>query len=218
MNKTVYAPVVEDTALEVIGVSGPNDSEMATPRWKRAMDILIAVLLLPAAAPLFAMCYFAVALSGRGPVLHWSRRVGRGNGLFMMPKFRTMRVDTPQLATHLLARPENYVTPVGRLLRKTSLDELPQLFSVLKGDLSLVGPRPALFNQDNLIALRTRVGVHRLRPGITGLAQVRGRDDLSIAVKVRYDVEYMNRKSPWTDLKLLFLTMIKVLNASGVHH
>lgn len=218
MNKTVYAPVVEETPLEDIAVSCLNDSELPAPHWKRAMDVLITVLLLPVAVPLFAMCSFAVGLSGRGPVLHWSRRVGRDNGLFMMPKFRTMRIDTPQIATHLLARPESYVTPVGRLLRKTSVDELPQLFSVLKGDLSLVGPRPALFNQNDLIALRTRLGVHRLRPGITGLAQVSGRDDLSIAVKIRYDVEYMNRTSPWTDLKILFLTMIKVLNASGVHH
>jgi O-antigen biosynthesis protein WbqP len=135
-----------------------------------------------------------------------------------MPKFRSMNIDTPQVATHLLESPNIYVTPVGRLLRKTSLDELPQLFSVLKGDLSLVGPRPALFNQDDLIALRTEAGVHRLTPGITGLAQVNGRDDLEIPIKVQVESEYMRIMSPLTDLKIVFLTIFKVLRMRGVHH
>jgi O-antigen biosynthesis protein WbqP len=144
--------------------------------------------------------------------------VGKDNRLFVMPKFRTMRIDTPQLATHLLSRPSHYLTPVGALLRKTSLDELPQLVSVCKGDLSLVGPRPALFNQDDLVGLRTRCGVHRVVPGITGWAQVNGRDELDIPRKVAYDVEYMAAQSPAFDLKILALTLWRVMRAEGVRH
>jgi O-antigen biosynthesis protein WbqP len=169
-------------------------------------------------APMLALCWVAVRLTSMGPALHWSRRVGKDNHLFVMPKFRTMRINTPQLATHLLSQPDQYLTPVGALLRKTSLDELPQLVSVWKGDLSLVGPRPALFNQDDLVVLRTRCGVHRLVPGITGWAQVNGRDDLEILRKVRYDAEYMEAQSPAFDLKILALTFWRVMRAEGVRH
>lgn len=169
-------------------------------------------------SPLMALCWAAVRLTSPGPALHRSRRVGKNNRLFVMPKFRTMRIDTPQVATHLLSQPDHYLTPVGALLRKTSLDELPQLLSVWKGDLSLVGPRPALFNQNDLVALRTRYGVHRLVPGITGWAQVNGRDDLKIIRKVGYDAEYMAAQSLAFDWKILALTLWKVMRAEGVRH
>lgn len=188
------------------------------PRWKRAFDLALAAGFLLLAGPLLLLCWLAIRLTSRGPALHWSRRVGKDNRLFLMPKFRTMRNDAPQVATHLLKHPERYLTPVGRFLRKTSLDELPQLASVLKGDLSLVGPRPALFNQDDLVALRTRAGVHRMVPGITGWAQVNGRDDLEIPDKVRYDAEYMQSQSLRVDLKILAATALKVLKADGVQH
>jgi O-antigen biosynthesis protein WbqP len=188
------------------------------PPWKRGMDLLCGGVLLLLSSPVLAVCWAAVRWTSRGPALHWSRRVGKDNHLFLMPKFRTMRIDTPQLATHLLSRPDYYLTPVGALLRKTSLDELPQLVSVWKGDLSLVGPRPALFNQDDLVALRTRCGVHRLVPGITGWAQVNGRDDLEIPHKVGYDAEYMQTQSLALDLKILALTFWKVMRAQGVRH
>jgi O-antigen biosynthesis protein WbqP len=160
----------------------------------------------------------AVSLTSMGPVLYWSDRVGRLNRIFKMPKFRSMRIDTPQLATHLLHDPGAYLTPVGWFLRRSSLDELPQLFSVLRGDLSLVGPRPALFNQDDLIALRTEAGVHELVPGITGWAQVNGRDNLSVPEKVRLDCEYLHMRSAWIDLKILILTVLKVARREGVAH
>lgn len=188
------------------------------PPWKRGMDLFCGGLLLLLTSPLFALCWAAVRLTSSGAALHWSRRVGKDNRIFLMPKFRTMRIDTPQLATHLLLQPDHYLTPVGALLRKTSLDELPQLTSVWKGDLSLVGPRPALFNQDDLVALRTRHGVHRLVPGITGWAQVNGRDDLEIPRKVGYDTEYMKAQSLAFDLKILALTLWSVLRAEGVRH
>jgi len=168
--------------------------------------------------PLYVICWAAVRSTSPGPAVHWSRRVGKDNCFFDMPKFRTMRTDAPQLATHLLAQPERYLTPIGALLRKTSLDELPQLISVWKGDLTLVGPRPALFNQDDLVALRTRYGVHRLVPGITGWAQVNGRDDLEIPLKVRYDAEYMEAQSLLQDLKIMALTVWRVIKADGVRH
>src|SRR5882672_2514096 len=157
------------------------------PAWKRGMDLALGGIVLFLSAPLFALCWAAVRLTSPGPALHWSRRVGKDNRLFDMPKFRTMHIGAPQVATHLLPQPKSYLTPIGALLRKTSLDELPQLLSVWRGDLSLVGPRPALFNQDDLVALRTRSGLHRLVPGITGWAQVNGRDELEIPLKVRYD-------------------------------
>ena len=151
-------------------------------------------------------------------MLYWSNRVGKGNRIFRMPKFRSMRVDTPAVATHLLANPGAYLTPIGSFLRKSSLDELPQLWSILKGDMSFVGPRPALFNQDDLVALRTQLGVHELVPGLTGWAQVNGRDELPIPEKVRLDAENMQRRSFAFDLRILWLTFIKVLRRDGVAH
>jgi O-antigen biosynthesis protein WbqP len=158
---------------------------------KRALDIVAALAGLVVLSPILAAIALAVRLETPGPAIHWSRRVGRGNRIFRMPKFRTMRTDTPDVATHLLDDPGRWVTPLGRFLRRTSLDELPQLWSILAGDMSLVGPRPALFNQDDLVALRTEAGVERLRPGLTGWAQVNGRDELPIPEKVKLDREYL---------------------------
>lgn len=182
------------------------------------MDLMLGGTLLIMSSPLFLLCWAAIRLTCSGPALHWSERVGKDNTVVLMPKFRTMRVDTPQVATHLLQQPERYLTPIGAWLRKTSLDELPQLVSVWRGDLSLVGPRPALFNQDDLVALRTARGVHLLVPGITGWAQVNGRDQLEIPLKVRYDAEYMAAQSFCLDLKILALTLWRVLKAEGVQH
>lgn len=159
-----------------------------------------------------------VRVTSRGPVLYWSDRVGRCNRIFKMPKFRSMRIDTPAVATHLVQSPDQWLTPIGAFLRKTSLDELPQLWSILKGDMSFVGPRPALFNQDDLIALRTNAGVHELVPGLTGWAQVNGRDELPIPDKVKLDAEYLQRCSFWFDLWILWLTLLKVLRRDGVSH
>ncbi|QDV67263.1 Undecaprenyl phosphate N,N'-diacetylbacillosamine 1-phosphate transferase [Rosistilla carotiformis] len=183
---------------------------------KRGMDFCLALLALLVLTPLILVVGFAVRLTSPGPVIYWSERVGRRNVLFSMPKFRTMYLNTPQLATHLLEGAEKHITPLGNLLRKTSLDELPQLWSVLVGHMSLVGPRPALFNQDDLVALRTQKGVQRLRPGITGWAQVNGRDELKLHEKVEYDVEYMQKISTEFDLKVLLLTMAKVLRRDGI--
>lgn len=159
-----------------------------------------------------------VRLTSEGPVLYWSDRVGRNNMLFRMPKFRSMKINTPAVATHLLDRPGQFLTPVGGFIRKTSLDELPQLWSILRGDMSFVGPRPALFNQDDLIALRTEHGVHALMPGLTGWAQVNGRDELPIPQKVELDVEYLRRQSLWFDVRILGMTIAKVLRRDGVAH
>ena len=185
---------------------------------KRAIDIAVAgVLLVVLAVPLLLIA-IAVRATSAGPAIHWSKRVGRNNALFLMPKFRTMRIETPQVATHLMSEPERWLTPIGGVLRKTSLDELPQLISVLKGDMSLVGPRPALFNQDDLVALRTEAGVETLQPGLTGWAQVNGRDDLPIPVKVGLDAEYLRRRSLGFDLKILGMTLAGVLRSKGVSH
>lgn len=185
---------------------------------KRAFDLLLAAC----AAVLLAVPIVIIALLVRstsaGPALYWSQRVGKNNRIFSMPKFRSMRMGTPAVATHLLHNPDTYVTTIGRLLRKTSLDELPQLWSILKGDMSFVGPRPALFNQADLIELRTRRGVHALAPGLTGWAQVTGRDELPIPEKVQRDVEYLRRRSFWFDLRILWLTAVKVLRGDGVSH
>ena len=166
------------------------------------------------------MLFIAIAIqrTSKGPVLYWSDRVGKNNKIFKMPKFRSMLTDTPAVATHLLDNPDTYLSPIGGFLRRTSLDELPQLFSVLKGDMSFVGPRPALFNQEDLIALRKEKGVDRLLPGITGWAQVNGRDELSIPDKVALDVEYLNRQSFWFDMKILWMTFLKVIKRDGVSH
>lgn len=160
----------------------------------------------------------AVRLTSPGPILYWSDRVGRNNSIFKMPKFRTMRTDTPAVATHLLGDPDRWLTPIGKFLRKSSLDELPQLWSILIGDMSIVGPRPALFNQNDLIAFRTEKGVHRLTPGLTGWAQINGRDELPIPVKVEFDAWYLERRSFLLDLKIIMLTFVKVLKKEGVTH
>jgi O-antigen biosynthesis protein WbqP len=185
---------------------------------KRAMDLILAVTLTLLLSPLLLLLSLLVRLTSKGPALYWSDRVGRDNHLFSMPKFRTMRADTPQVATHLLSEPGAYLTPIGGFLRKASLDELPQLWSILRGDISFVGPRPALFNQDDLVALRTQLGVHRLVPGLTGWAQVNGRDELSIPIKVEFDREYLERRSLAFDCKILLLTAIKAIRREGVHH
>jgi len=169
-------------------------------------------------APLILLVAIAVRLTSRGPVLYWSDRVGQQNRIFRMPKFRTMKVETPSLATHLLSNPDAYLTPVGGFLRRSSLDELPQLWSILRGHMSFGGPRPALFNQDDLITLRTANGVHRATPGLTGWAQVNGRDDLSIPEKVKLDVEYISRRSLWMDVRILMLTLLRATNGEGVSH
>ena len=161
---------------------------------------------------------FAVKLTSPGPILYWSNRVGRNNLIFKMPKFRTMRIDTPAVATHLLGNPDQWLTPVGGFLRKSSLDELPQLFSILIGDMSIVGPRPALFNQDDLVALRTAKGVHLLTPGLSGWAQINGRDELPIPVKVEFDEYYLKHRSFLLDMKIIFRTFIKVVKSEGVQH
>lgn len=184
----------------------------------RFLDLLLAVvvgvvLLVPA-----LLVALAVRLTSPGPALYWSSRVGRDNVLFDMPKFRTMRVGTPAVATHLLPDAASMLTPIGGFLRKTSLDELPQLWSVLRGDMGFVGPRPALFNQDDLVALRTEQGVHRLKPGITGWAQVNGRDSLSIPDKVAAERQYLERRSLWLDLRILVMTAMRVIGDKTVSH
>jgi O-antigen biosynthesis protein WbqP len=185
---------------------------------KRAFDLLLAsvaaiILLVPV-----LLVAALVRLTSRGPALYWSDRVGRHNTIFRMPKFRSMRIGTPAVATHLLEDPDRYLTPIGSFLRKSSLDELPQLWSILRGDMSFVGPRPALFNQHDLIALRTAQGVHELLPGLTGWAQVNGRDELPIPEKVKLDVEYLRRRSLGFDLRILWMTFVKVLGRDGVAH
>ena len=185
---------------------------------KRIIDILLSVgiliiLLLP-----ILLIALLVRFTSNGKALYWSDRVGKNGVIFRMPKFRTMQVDTPTVATHLMTNPNAFLSPIGVFLRRLSLDELPQLFSVLKGDMSFVGPRPALFNQDDLIALRTEKGVDKLLPGITGWAQVNGRDELSIPDKVALDVEYLNRQSFWFDIKILWMTFLKVMKRDGVSH
>jgi O-antigen biosynthesis protein WbqP len=185
---------------------------------KRIFDLLLGVMILVLLATLMLIIAVAVRFSSKGPALYWSDRVGKNNKIFKMPKFRSMLIDTPTVATHLLDNADVYLSPIGGFLRRSSLDELPQLFSVLKGDMSFVGPRPALFNQDDLIGLRTEKGVDKLLPGITGWAQVSGRDDLSIPDKVALDVEYLNCQSFWFDIKILWMTFLKVVKRDGVSH
>lgn len=188
------------------------------PAMKRLFDVLLAALLLVLLSPLLLLLVLLVRLTSRGPAVYYSKRVGTGNTLFAMPKFRSMRVDTPQVATHLLTEPGAYLTPIGSFLRKSSLDELPQLWSILRGHLSFVGPRPALFNQDDLVALRTEHGVHQLKPGLTGWAQINGRDELSIPAKVALDHEYLQRRSFFFDLKILAGTFLKAVRRDGISH
>jgi len=185
---------------------------------KRMFDLLLALVAAVILAVPVVLVAVLVRLTSKGPALYWSDRVGRHNKIFKMPKFRSMRVGTPAVATHLLANPKAHLTPIGSFLRKSSLDELPQLWSILVGDMSFVGPRPALFNQHDLIELRTRLGVHELVPGLTGWAQINGRDELPIPDKVRLDVEYLQRQSLWFDLRILWLTFVKVLRRDGVAH
>ena len=185
---------------------------------KRLFDLLLAVSAALALSVLFVVVAVLVRLTSPGPVLYWSDRVGRHNRIFKMPKFRSMRIGTPAVATHLLKDANSHLTPIGSLLRKSSLDELPQLWSILKGDMSFVGPRPALFNQHDLIELRTRQGVDELVPGLTGWAQINGRDELPIPEKVALDVEYMKRRSLWFDCLIIWKTAVKVVKRDGVSH
>ena len=188
------------------------------PMIKRLFDFALALILSLAFALPILMIVVAIRLTSPGQAVYWSQRVGRNNQLFSMPKFRSMRTDTPAVATHLLENPDQYITPVGQFLRKTSLDELPQLWSILKGDMSFVGPRPALYNQDDLVARRTEKGVHVLVPGLTGWAQINGRDELPIPIKVDYDAEYLERRSIVFDMKIIAMTAWKVIRRSGVSH
>ncbi|MBS1132047.1 MAG: glycosyl transferase involved in lipopolysaccharide synthesis [Proteobacteria bacterium] len=185
---------------------------------KRLFDLLLALVAAVILALPVLLVALMVKLTSPGPALYWSDRVGRYNRIFRMPKFRSMRTDTPAVATHLLKDPKVYLTPIGSFLRKSSLDELPQLWSILAGDMSFVGPRPALFNQDDLIAQRTEQGVHELVPGLTGWAQVNGRDELPIPEKVKLDAEYLRRRSLAFDIGILWLTLVKVLQRDGVLH
>lgn len=188
---------------------------------KRLFDILLSMLAIVALFPFMLVTYLLVKLTSKGPALYWSKRVGLGNRPFLMPKFRSMRTGTPQIATHLMnqqANPGAFLTPVGSFIRKTSLDELPQLWSVLKGDMSIVGPRPALFNQDDLINLRTEKSVHVLKPGITGWAQINGRDEIPIPSKVELDSYYLKHQSLWLDFKIIIMTIVKVLRRDNITH
>jgi len=185
---------------------------------KRIFDIFMSLLALVVFAIPLLIVAVMVKFTSKGPALYWSDRIGRNNAIFKMPKFRTMRIDTPAVATHLLDDPDQFLTPIGKFLRKSSLDELPQLFSILKGDMSIVGPRPALFNQDDLVSLRTEKGVHVLSPGLTGWAQINGRDELPIPVKVEYDVYYLQHRSFVLDMKIIFRTIYNVLKSEGVSH
>lgn len=185
---------------------------------KRLIDLVLSlVVALLLVGPIFFVAV-AVRLTSKGPAFYWSDRIGQHNQIFKMPKFRSMRIDTPEVATSLLQNPNQWLTPIGSFLRKSSLDELPQLWSILKGDMSFVGPRPALFNQDDLIKLRTEKGLHQIKPGLTGWAQINGRDELPIAQKVQLDAEYLQRKSFMFDLKILWATVSKVLARDGVSH
>ncbi|MDE2428576.1 MAG: sugar transferase [Burkholderiales bacterium] len=185
---------------------------------KRLFDIFLCCVCIVFLLPIILLVFIVVKVTSKGPALYWSDRVGINNKIFKMPKFRSMNIDTPAVATHLLKDPASYLTPIGGFLRKSSLDELPQLWNILTGDMSFVGPRPALFNQKDLIELRTRYGVHNLLPGLTGWAQVNGRDELPIPKKVELDLDYLNRKNFLFDLKILWMTFIKVLRSDGVSH
>jgi len=194
----------------------PNDN--FSLMLKRAFDLFAALILLLVLLPFLFLLSLLVKIGSPGPVLYWSDRVGCNNRLFRMPKFRSMKTDAPIVATHLLNNPHHFLTPIGSFLRKYSLDELPQLWSILRGDMSFVGPRPALFNQHDLISARTVLGVHQVLPGLTGWAQINGRDELSIEKKVDFDFEYLTKQSFFFDLKIILLTVIKSLNQKGISH
>ncbi|MDD5052220.1 MAG: sugar transferase [Sulfuricurvum sp.] len=185
---------------------------------KRLFDIVIAGITTFVFFPLIIISAILVRITSKGPILYWSKRIGKNNTIFLMPKFRTMRINTPTVATHLLVDPQLYLTPIGSFLRQSSLDELPQLWSILKGDMSFVGPRPALFNQDDLIEQRTKACVHILTPGLTGWAQINGRDELPIPEKVALDTQYLHLQSFTFDLKIILLTFLKVIKKDGVSH
>lgn len=197
--------------LKVFG--GNNEQNM-----KRIFDVFMSLLALIFLGIPLLIVAVAVKLTSNGPVLYWSDRIGRNNNIFKMPKFRTMLIDTPAVATHLLANPDQYLTPIGKFLRKSSLDELPQLFSILKGDMSIVGPRPALFNQEDLVQLRTGKGIHVLTPGLTGWAQINGRDELPIPLKVDFDAYYLQHQSFILDLQIIYRTACNVIKGDGVSH
>lgn len=185
---------------------------------KRSFDIFLAFLLLTLLLIVMICVAIIIRLTSKGPILFWSKRLGINNTIFKMPKFRSMKIDTPEVATHLLSNPESFRSPIGGFLRRTSLDELPQLFSILKGDMSFVGPRPALYNQDDLIELRLLNGLDKIKPGLTGWAQVNGRDELSIPEKVALEVEYLKKKSFCFDLKILWMTFLKVIKNQSISH
>lgn len=185
---------------------------------KRLVDLILLFIAAFLILVLFVLIWLAVRVTSKGPALYWSDRVGRGNIIFRMPKFRSMRLGTPAVATHLLSDPKAYLTPIGSFLRKSSLDELPQLWSILKGDMSFVGPRPALFNQYQLIKLRTELNIDQLLPGLTGWAQVNGRDELTIPEKVALDLEYMRRQSLYFDLYIIWLTTLKIISRDNISH
>tara|TARA_Y100001936_G_scaffold249049_1_gene298339 strand:+ start:2121 stop:2669 length:549 start_codon:yes stop_codon:yes gene_type:complete len=182
------------------------------------MNLILALLIFFPMMIIFLIIVILIKVTSSDPVIHQSTRIGRNNKTFKMPKFRTMKLNTPDVATHLLAEADQFVTPIGKFLRKTSLDEIPQVWSVLKGDMAFVGPRPALYNQDDLIALRTQKGIHQLTPGITGWAQIQGRDELSISKKVEMDFFYLKNRSIYFDLKVIFITVLTVLKLKGVSH
>ena len=183
---------------------------------KRAFDFIMSLLGIIVLSPIIIVLIVLVKLTSKGPVLFKQRRIGKDNKEFYIYKFRTMRVDTPNVATHLLENPDQYITPIGKFMRKTSLDELPQLFNILKGEMSIVGPRPALYNQLDLKEKRTELGIHRLLPGLTGWAQINGRDEIPLSLKVRLDKEYLDRKSFLFDIKIIFMTVLSVLKSDGV--
>lgn len=185
---------------------------------KRLIDILLSVLLIIALLPIIALLSLLIKFTSKGPVLHLSKRIGQNNIEFTMPKFRTMLIETPQVATHLLGNSKSYLTPIGHILRKLSLDEIPQLISILKGDMSFIGPRPALYNQYDLIELRTKRNIHLIKPGLTGWAQINGRDEISIEEKVQKDEYYYNNFSLSLDLKIFLITVIKVLKSNNISH
>jgi O-antigen biosynthesis protein WbqP len=195
-----------------------SNSRLIAELVKRAIDSLLAMVAFGIFSPMIVLIAIMVLLTSPGPAIYWSNRVGQRNRIFKMPKFRTMRVDTPAVATHLLADPDKVLTPIGSFLRRSSLDELPQLWSILRGDMSFVGPRPALFNQYDLIELRTACGVDALIPGLTGWAQVNGRDALSIPDKVQFDLQYLQKRSFTMDMKILFMTFVKVMRRAEVSH
>lgn len=188
------------------------------PMIKRLFDLLLAIPLALLFAIPIVLVAIAVRLTSKGPAIHWSKRVGKNNSIFLMPKFRSMKINTPQLATHLVSDPKSFLTPIGGFLRVTSLDELPQIYSVLVGDMSFVGPRPALFNQTDLMELRTQAGVDKIQPGITGWAQINGRDEIPIPDKVKLDKYYLENMSLAFDIKIIFLTALKVLKRDGITH